>query len=482
MDKVGVTPIEYRPWDGKRTDYYRRFLVISRNVLRQKLKSKWILALLIIGVILVHVFSIIFLTVIPHEGLTPQMMVGEDPEETEESGAPKEPITVNGKFQLLGSMELNGYMELQGSVFGVGTVKGNGSPVSSTMVTDNGFVLIIGTLVLDGELELSGGLNGVGYFDGNFTISGDGDVQIQDPINLVGAFELNGTVRVGGHLDINGSVSGTGSLFGNGTPISNSIITDNGEVLITDTIVLNGEMQISGSITGSGNLDGNYTILILGTSAKESAEEQTINERWGGYLNDGLLVIFTILLASLVCSDLIAEDLGDNSFILYFSRPIKTIDYLAGKILGALWVLGLFCFLPLIIFCIAVMGTQSGSDYGTSLNVLGSTFIAGLLTTFIFVPYGILISSFTKRKSYATIGIFMSFFVLIIIGNIFAGFDRNWVLLDPTRVLYYSYDILYGFSIPEGINGTLHGVVLLCILVIPLVVLYLRIHLKGVGK
>jgi ABC-type transport system involved in multi-copper enzyme maturation permease subunit len=167
---------------------------------------------------------------------------------------------------------------------------------------------------------------------------------------------------------------------------------------------------------------------------------------------------------------------------LYFSRPIKAIDYLAGKIIGALWILGLFCFLPMIIFSIAVMGTQSGDDYGTSLNVLGSTIGAGLLTTFIFVPYGILISSMTKRKSYATIGIFMSFFVLLIIGAIFQSFDKNWVLIDPTRVLYYSYDILYGYSIPEGINGTLLGAVLFCILVIPLVVVYLRIYLKGVGR
>ncbi len=184
----------------------------------------------------------------------------------------------------------------------------------------------------------------------------------------------------------------------------------------------------------------------------------------------------------MICSDLIAEDLGDNSFILYFSRPIKSIDYLAGKMLGALWVLGLYCFLPLIIFCIAVMGTQSGDNYGLSLNVLGSTFIAGLLTTFIFVPYGILLSSLTKRKAYAAIGIFMSFFVLTIIGQLFSFFDKNWILLDPTRILFYSYYVLYGFSIPDGINGTLLGAILLCILVIPLVVLYLRIYLKGVGK
>jgi ABC-type transport system involved in multi-copper enzyme maturation permease subunit len=207
-----------------------------------------------------------------------------------------------------------------------------------------------------------------------------------------------------------------------------------------------------------------------------------INERQGGYLKNGLLVIFTIMLASLVCADLIASDLGDNSFIMFFSRPIKTTYYLAGKIMGALWILGLFSFLPLMIFCIAVMGTQSGSDYGTSLNVFGSTILAGLLTTFIFIPYGIFISSMTKRKTYATLGIFMSFFVLIIIGAIFSNFDKNWALIAPINVLNFSYDVLYGYSVPEGINGTLLGVALFLFMVVPLVLVYLRIHLKAVGK
>jgi ABC-type transport system involved in multi-copper enzyme maturation permease subunit len=399
---LGVTPIEYRPWEGKRTETYRRFLVISKTVLRHKLKNKWILALLIIGMILVHVFPIIFYTIVPHEGLTPEMMVGEDP-------------TYSGE----------------------------------------GFNVL-------------------------------GEVLIEGPLEMEGAFGINGSIRLNGRLEIErpGDIIGLGTVVGDGTLLSNLTITEEGIIYVNGTVILDGELEIAGRIQGGGYLEGNCTILGIGSIGElpPAERDEDINERVGGYLKSGLLVIFTILLASLVCSDLIAEDLGDNSFILYFSRPIKAIDYLAGKIIGALWILGLFCFLPMIIFSIAVMGTQSGDDYGTSLNVLGSTIGAGLLTTFIFVPYGILISSMTKRKSYATIGIFMSFFVLLIIGAIFQSFDKNWVLIDPTRVLYYSYDILYGYSIPEGINGTLLGAVLFCILVIPLVVVYLRIYLKGVGR
>lgn len=481
---MGITPIEYRPWKGERTSSLQRFLVISKKVLRQKLKSKWVLAILIIGVILTHVFSIIFATIIPHEKLTPEMMVGDDPEEVIEVS--EAPIFMDGYFEFFGMVTIKGSLYIEGNVIGIGSIKGDGSPLSGTIrgQTETDFLIVSGTLVLDGELELYGGITGIGNIIGNFTISGEGETQITSPNIVNGNFELNGWVGWQGQVNIDGRTNGTGTLFGDGTSISNTTVTENGFIMVNGTITVNGSMDISGSIEGAGYLDGSSLIVQLGGSSVGVQEQEGpfLSERQGGYLKNFLLVIFTMMLASLVCSDLIAEDLGDNSFILFFSRPIKSRDYLAGKIIGALWILGLFCFLPLVIYCLAVMGTQSSGDYGTSLGVLGSTIGAGLLTSFIFVPYGILISSMTKRKSYATMGIFMSFFVLTIIGAIFQNFDKNWVLIDPTRVLFYSYDIMYGYSVPEGINAGILGAVLFCIMIIPLILVYLRIHFKAVGK
>ena len=477
---MGVNPIEYRPWEGERTEHYKRFLVISKNVFRQKLKSKWVLAILIIGIILTHVFFIIFSTLVPHEGLTPQMMVGEDPEMELGEG----PEDGGGYFEFLGIVTLKGSLIMEGDIYGFGTLTGYGKPLSGMIPTDTGFILVAGSIQLNGELNLLGGISGIGYLEGNCTIYGSDISSFNIPFVVDGTMGLQGTDSERGQMDLDGNLSGIGSYIGDGTPVSNTTITQNGTITVDGTVMLDGEFEISGNVTGNGFIDG-----VLFASGVENLDEKPeqddeiiINERQGGYLKSGLLVIFTIMLASLVCSDLIASDLGDNSFILFFSRPIKTSNYLAGKIIGAMWILGLFCFLPLIIFCLAVMGTQSGDDYGTSLNVLGSTIVAGLLTTFIFVPYGIFISSMTKRKSYATIGIFMSFFVLTIIGNIFSWFSKSWVLIDPNRVLYYSYDVLYGFSLPDGINGTLLGVVLFCFMVIPLILVYLRIHFKGGGK
>jgi ABC-type transport system involved in multi-copper enzyme maturation permease subunit len=71
---MGLNPIEYRPWKGQRSEHRRRPLVIAEKVVRQKMRSMWLVGLLILGAFLVHGFSLIFLSIIPHQALTPEAM------------------------------------------------------------------------------------------------------------------------------------------------------------------------------------------------------------------------------------------------------------------------------------------------------------------------------------------------------------------------------------------------------------------------
>ncbi len=196
----------------------------------------------------------------------------------------------------------------------------------------------------------------------------------------------------------------------------------------------------------------------------------------------GELFIFSILLAALICSDSISEDLRSNSFVLYFSRAMKAESYLAGKMGGAFLTLSLFSFIPPIIMAIVLMGTQSSSSYGASLGVLAYTILAGFVATIFFLPLSVLISSLTTRKSYAAVGTFMVFFILTIIGTIFFNYDTNWQLLDPGKILSIFYNWLYGFGIPHSINTGLFSVIFIGFIVVPVALLYLRIHMKAVGK
>lgn len=214
----------------------------------------------------------------------------------------------------------------------------------------------------------------------------------------------------------------------------------------------------------------------------EMMVKRSLGESEEGYLTSGLFIIFSLLFASVVCSDLISRDFQDNSFVLYFSRPIKTEDYLLGKVGGAFTVISLFCLVPLIAFSLAVIATQTGGDYVGSLGVLGDTLIVGVFTTFVFTSLGVMVSSLTKKRSYAGVGTFAIFFVLGLVGGIFSEFSPDWQVINPFNILNYSYNLIYGFDLPSGISPALFGFALLSVLIIPITFLYYRVYRRSTGK
>ncbi len=92
-----------------------------------------------------------------------------------------------------------------------------------------------------------------------------------------------------------------------------------------------------------------FPIILNAMTPHETLDARTMANQMGG------LFIFSILLAAMICSDSIAEDLRSNSFVLYFSRAMKTESYLAGKMGGAFLTLSLFSFIPPVIMAIVIM-------------------------------------------------------------------------------------------------------------------------------
>ncbi len=221
-----------------------------------------------------------------------------------------------------------------------------------------------------------------------------------------------------------------------------------------------------------------FPVILYAMIPHDTLDARTMTSQ----MSNGLFFIFTILLAAMICSDSIAEDLRSNSFVLYFSRAIKAESFLAGKMGGTVLTLSLFCFIPPIFMAIVIIGTQSSSSYGASLEVLGRTIIAGIVATLFFIPFSVLISSLTTRKTYAAVGTFMAFFVLTIISAIFSEFDPSWRLINPGYVLTVFYDWLYGFGIPSDVSVGLFSAMSIAFTFLPLALLYLRIRMKAVGK
>jgi ABC-2 type transport system permease protein len=232
----------------------------------------------------------------------------------------------------------------------------------------------------------------------------------------------------------------------------------------------------SGTISGYGNISGNGSlegVLIPGEPPMDT---------FSGYLTNGLIIIFTMLLAAIICADIIADDLANSSFVLYFSRPVRAFDYLLGKFVGLMSVMWIFCLIPPIAYVLVMMGTQSGDDFSGGLTILGKTVLAGFITAIYFLPYGLMISSFTKSKAYAGIGIFMSFFVLSIIAELFSESSDKWSLIDPFELLHNFYKILFDGSIPEGITSGQVGASILAFTLVPMAVVVYWIQRKGAGK
>jgi len=219
-------------------------------------------------------------------------------------------------------------------------------------------------------------------------------------------------------------------------------------------------------------------IIMLSLSPHDALTGETMARQMG----NGLFYLFIVILASMVCSDLLAEDLRSNSFVLYFSRAIRPERYLLGKVLGALVTLAVFAFLPPLIMAVAITATQSGPDYLSSTVVIAETVLAGLWGTLFLIPVGIMISCLTKRRTYAAAGTFMVVFVLGIISGMFSRFDPNWQLLSPGNVLSLSFNVIYGLGLPADIDPGLLTMVAVIFIVPPLAFTYLQVLRKGVGK
>jgi len=66
---MGIDPIRYKPWSGERTGTLDRTYIMAKTFFLQRLKSKWVIAFLILGLIVTYVFSILIYSFIPHETL-----------------------------------------------------------------------------------------------------------------------------------------------------------------------------------------------------------------------------------------------------------------------------------------------------------------------------------------------------------------------------------------------------------------------------
>src|SRR5437870_6051574 len=135
--------------------------------------------------------------------------------------------------------------------------------------------------------------------------------------------------------------------------------------------------------------------------------------------SNGAILFFVTLMASVVGSALIADDLQSMALTLYLSRPITQADYLIGKAAILAPLITMIAVLPLVLTPIvaAFLGLFS---WTLALQAAGLAVGIGFLLTAFYASVTLLLSSLTRRKSYAAAGVFAITFGLTVPADILA--------------------------------------------------------------
>jgi len=113
---------------------------------------------------------------------------------------------------------------------------------------------------------------------------------------------------------------------------------------------------------------------------------------------------FILLICVFGGSGLIAKDLKNNALQMYFSKPLKRVDYLVGKLVTIMILLTFVTLiLAILLFLETLLLSKTAEFISQYYWVLGSIFLYSLVLT---LPTGLLIltlSSLTKNNRYAAI-------------------------------------------------------------------------------
>jgi len=144
------------------------------------------------------------------------------------------------------------------------------------------------------------------------------------------------------------------------------------------------------------------------------------------YFNSSWLLFMVIMILVLCGAGLIADDLRFNSLQLYFSRPLKTRDYLLGKAAVIVFFLGIVTLVPGTVFVLMKLLFAGNLKFlGTypflPLSILGySLFIIAFFTF-----YTLLLSASNKNRRYVAVLIFGVYVFTDILFQIFNDIFRS---------------------------------------------------------
>jgi ABC-2 type transport system permease protein len=127
----------------------------------------------------------------------------------------------------------------------------------------------------------------------------------------------------------------------------------------------------------------------------------------------GAIFILEGIFVALIAPEMVSTDRHDKLLPLYFSRPIGRNAYVLAKLLGTGLLTLSVSLIPVVIMWIGniLLARDPGLAFRDGLDDLGKIVVAGVLIAFYLGAIGLMISSFTGRKSVA-VGVIVLGFVI----------------------------------------------------------------------
>ena len=128
--------------------------------------------------------------------------------------------------------------------------------------------------------------------------------------------------------------------------------------------------------------------------------------------SNGATPFLVTLLAAVVGSGLIADDLDTMALTLYLSRPVSAADYLTAKAAILATLIAIMTILPLLLtpFLAYLLGRF---PWDIALEAAGIGILLGILLTGFFTSLALFLSSLTRRRAYAAAALFAIIFGLV---------------------------------------------------------------------
>ncbi|MBL8130146.1 MAG: ABC transporter permease subunit [Chloroflexia bacterium] len=198
----------------------------------------------------------------------------------------------------------------------------------------------------------------------------------------------------------------------------------------------------------------------------------------------GAIFILEGIFVALIAPEMVSTDRHDKLLPLYFSRPIGRNAYVLAKLLGTGLLTLSVSLVPVVIMWIGnvLLASDPALAFREGLDDLGKIVVAGVLIAFYLGSIGLMISSFTGRKSVAVGVIVLGFVISESLSLALSealrdqpDLERWMFVLSPARTIVSMVNGLFplndgdidSFAVPfSQAAGVMVAVMVICSLVI----------------